>query len=61
MSHKKQFHNGEKNADQQPLNIQIVKQPTDAEIRPTEREQGLLRDLLDWQNRSAEANWVLKG
>lgn len=37
----------------------IVRQPSEEDLIPTEREQQLLQELFDWQKRSRETNWIL--
>jgi len=37
----------------------IIKEPSNADLKPTEREKRLLEDIFAWQKRSAEADWIL--
>jgi hypothetical protein len=36
----------------------IIQQPTQEDLRPSEREVRLLQDIFNWAERSKDAHWV---
>jgi hypothetical protein len=36
----------------------VIQQPTQEDLRPSERESRLLQDLFDWAERSGKTHWV---
>ena len=37
----------------------IITQPSEEDLKPTEREKQLLQDIFDWYERSAKTDWIL--
>ena len=41
------------------VSTKIVSQPSKQDLVPTKKEQRLLQDLFDWQERSSKTHWIL--
>jgi hypothetical protein len=39
--------------------VAVLSAPSESDLRPNDRERRLLKDLFDWQQRSARSHWVL--